>query len=212
MKIFVGSLMIISLLGCTHHHHDRHWDHHVKHDYSQKDYSQFTSWQLEPNTYRPRYTHKLLSDYTEKMAMKLVENMKYVSDRTPIAVTSFVNLDNNLQTTNVLGNQLAENFMSELQEFGLSVVDVNHTGTVLVTSSGDFSFSRDGNELGQYPDIDYVLSGTLTYNNRGVIINARLIGVDTKVVVATSRGFIPHFIVESLYPSQLKDGIKISKM
>jgi TolB-like protein len=167
-------------------------------------------WQAPANTYRPMYTNKLLSDYTEQLAMKLIENMKYVTDRTPIAVTSFVNLDNNLQTTSVFGNQLAESFISELQEFGLSVVDFKHTGSVHVTRQGDFSFSRNGNDLGSYPDIEYVLSGTLTYNDRGVIINARLVGTESKIVVATAKGFVPHFVVDSLHSRGHKDGITLS--
>ncbi|MGL1957823.1 MAG: FlgO family outer membrane protein [Colwellia sp.] len=167
-------------------------------------------WQPPANSYRPMYTGKLLSDYTEQLAMKLIENMKYVTDRTPIAVTSFVNLDNNLQTTNIFGNQLAESFISELQEFGLSVVDFKHTGSVRVTRNGDFSFSRNGDELGSYPSIEYVLSGTLTYNDRGVIVNARLIGTESKVVVATAKGFIPHFVVDSLHSRGRRDGITLS--
>jgi TolB-like protein len=167
-------------------------------------------WQPPSNSYRPMYTNKLLSDYTEQLAMKLIENMKYVTDRTPIAVTSFVNLDNNLQTTNIFGNQLAESFISELQEFGLSIVDFKHTGAVRVTSNGDFTFSRKGDELGSYPAIEYVLSGTLTYNDRGVIVNARLIGTESKVVVATAKGFIPHFVVDSLHSKGRRDGITLS--
>jgi TolB-like protein len=167
-------------------------------------------WQAPLNSYHPITTNKLLSDYTEQLAMKLIENMRYVSDKSPIAVTSFVNLDNNLQTTSVFGNQLAEGFISELQEFGLSVVDYKHTGAVHVTKTGDFSFSRNGDELGSYPEIEYVLSGTLIYSDRGVIVNTRLIGTESKVVVATAKGFIPHFVVNSLYSRDRRDGINLS--
>ncbi|GAA6203870.1 FlgO family outer membrane protein [Thalassotalea sp. SU-HH00458] len=205
-------IALISLTGCAYHHHDRHWAHQGKQHNEKSMHNQLMDWQLSSTVYRPRTTHKLLSDYTEVLAMKLIENMKYVSDKTPIAITSFVELDNNLQTTNILGNQLAESFMNEMQEFGLSVVDVNHMGKVVVTPSGDFSFSRDGKELGQFPELDYVLSGTLTYNTRGVIINARIVGVDSKVVVSSAKGFIPHFIVESLHPSYLRDGINLTSI
>lgn len=58
--------------------------------------------------------------------MKLIENMNYINSNTPIAITSFVNLDDNLQTTNIFGNHLAESFITELQEFGLSVMNNSH--------------------------------------------------------------------------------------
>lgn len=209
-KKFILSAAIIlatSGYGCTYHssldgvNHD--------HRYTQANNPNL-GWQAAENSYRPMYTSKLLSDYTEQLTMKLIENMRYVTDRAPIAVTSFVNLDNNLQTTSIFGNQLAESFISELQEFGLSVVDYKHTGAIRVTDKGDFSFSRDRSELSNYPAIEYVLSGTLTYNNRGVIINARLVGNESKVVVATAKGFIPHFVVNSLYSSKRRDGVMLN--
>jgi TolB-like protein len=209
-KIFILSTAIVlatSGYGCTSHSSSNGVIH--GHEYNHAN-NPNRGWQSPENSYRPMYTNKLLSDYTEQLAMKLIENMKYVTDRTPIAVTSFVNLDNNLQTTSIFGNQLAESFISELQEFGLSIVDFKHTGAIRVTNNGDFSFSRNGDELGSYPAIEYVLSGTLTYNNRGVIINARLIGTESKVVVATAKGFIPHFVVDSLYSTNRRDGITLS--
>jgi len=202
-KIFlVSTAFLLSLSACSHHP-----------VYKGKGASQPNinwGWQAPENSYRPMYTNKLLSDYTEQFAMKLIENMKYVTERSPIAVTSFVNLDNNLQTTSIFGNQLAESFINELQEFGLSIVDFKHTGAVHVTPNGDFSFSRDGHQLNHYPTIEYVLSGTLTYNNRGVIVNARIIGTKSKIVVASAKGFIPNFVVDSLYSKRRRDGISLN--
>lgn len=166
-------------------------------------------WLPPTNSYKPMYTHKLLSDYTRQLAMKLVENMRYVTDRTPIAVTSFVDLDNNLKTTNLLGNQLAESFITEMQEFGLSIVDFKHTGMIETNQNGDFSFSRKASQLSKSVNVQYVLSGTLTYNDRGVIVNTRIVGTESKVVVASARGFIPHFIISSLQSGQRRDGIPL---
>jgi len=204
--IAVPSLLLLS--GCTHFHD--------QHGYASNQNTQMThqdsrwNWQAPVNTYRPMYTHKLLSDYTEQLTMKLVENMRYVTDKSPVAVASFVDLDNNLNTTNIFGNQLAESFITELQEFGLSVVDYKNTGKIEVTPTGDYNFSRNDHDLKGKTHIEYVLSGTLTYNNRGVIVNARLIGIDTNIVVASAKGFIPNFVVESLHNGRYKDGIVLS--
>jgi len=203
-------ISILAITGCSHGHVFQN-DHnsHRSHEHKPESHSSLVNWQIPANTYRPKYTHKLLSDYTEKLAMELIENMQYVSQSSPIAVTSFVDLDNNLKTTNILGNQLAEDFIHELQVYGLTVVDYKHTGQIAVSKNGDFVFSRDGHELGNYPEVKYVLSGTLTYNNRGAIINARIIGVDSKVVVSSAKSFIPSFIIESLHSKtrMYQDGI-----
>ena len=218
-KLFPSAALVVSvaLSGCSSnhhhddsHHHDHHWSHQEQSQPAVQTVDKLRNWQVPASVYSPRVTHKLLSDYTEVMAMKLIENMKYVTPSAKVAVTSFVELDNNLQTTSVLGNQLAESFMQEMQAFGLSVIDFKSMGKVMVTANGDFTFSRDKSVLAHTPDLDYVLSGTMTYNNRGVIINARIIGVESKVVVSSAKGFIPHFIVESLYPNRLTDGIDLS--
>ncbi|SHG74619.1 hypothetical protein SAMN05216361_2971 [Marisediminitalea aggregata] len=168
---------------------------------------QINGWQPPVHTYRPVYTHKLLGDYAEQITMKLVENMRYVTVNTPVAVASFVDLDSSLGRTNILGNQLAESFITELQEFGVPVVDFKTTGVIHVGDSGDFVFSRKLGELARNPHIKYILSGTMTYNDRGVILNVRMVDINSKVVVASSKGFVPQFIVESLYPRNYVDGI-----
>ncbi len=207
LSLLTAALVLSACTNGYHSHHNN--DSHGSKESQTKLYSSLANWQVIDNTYRPKYTHKLLSDYTEKLAMELIENMQYVSQSSPIAITSFVELDDNLKTTNILGNQLAEGFIHEFQEYGLSVIDYKHTGQINVANNGDFVFSRDGNELGHYPEIQYILSGTLTYNDRGVIINARLIGADTKVVVSSAKSFIPAFIVNSLHSKTMfyQDGV-----
>lgn len=167
------------------------------------------TWTLPPHAFRPLHTHKLLGDYAEQMTMKLVENMRYVKVNTPIAVASFVQLDGSLTQTNILGNQLAESFITELQAFGIQVIDYKTTNTIHVGRAGDFVFSRDLNELDQNPNVKYVLSGTMTHNDRGVILNVRMVDLRTKIIVASSKGFVPQFVVESLYPHSISDGITL---
>ncbi|MDG6097700.1 hypothetical protein EXU34_09600 [Alteromonas sp. ZYF713] len=166
-----------------------------------------SGWAPPAHTYRPVFTHKLLGDYAEQMTMKLIENMRYVSTNTPVAVTSLVDLDSSLSHTNILGNQMAESFITELQEFGIPVVDYKTTGVIHVGGSGDFVFSRNLGELERNPYIKYILSGTMTYNDRGIILNIRMVDINSKVVVASSKGFIPQFVVDSLYPRNYVDGI-----
>lgn len=170
----------------------------------------YYNWQAANYAYNPKHAMKQLHDYTEQMAMKLIENMKYVTDHHTIAITSFVDLDDNLNTTNIFGNQLAESLINQLQEFGLSVIDYKVTGSVVSNSHGDFSFSRNSNAVKPYPHIDYILSGTMTYGERGVLINARIVGADTKVVVSSAKSFVPHFIYASVHNKAYKDGIYLN--
>lgn len=146
--------------------------------------------------------------YVRGLMYKLLDNIYGVTDETPMAVTSFVNTDSNFQNTNILGNQIAESFIHEAHNSGLSVVDFKTTDYIRVTQNGDFVFSRDYRELGESAPIIYVLSGTMTQDNAGYLINARIIEIQTKVVAATAQSHIPQFIVDEI-EKETETGIRL---
>lgn len=157
-------------------------------------------WLTPKQLYKPDYTHKSLSDYAEQLAMQLMSKGRQLSARSLVGVTSFVRLDDTLNRSNVLGNQLSELFINEIQEYGISVVDFKTTGDISVRSNGDFVFSRDTYDLANDLAVDFVLSGTLIRNEKGVKVNARIISMNNRVVVSSATLFIPHFVIEELEP------------
>lgn len=131
-----------------------------------------------------------INDVVKGLAFQMLESSAFVSAKTPVAVASFVNLKD-LETTNWLGNQIAENFVHELQRHGLVVIDFKTTGHIRVTKEGDYIFSRDWKELPERQIIDYVVAGTMLEQENGILVNARMIGIQSRVVVATAQSFIP---------------------
>jgi hypothetical protein len=77
----------------------------------------------------------------------------------------------------------------------LVVIDYKTTGSIRVTKQGDYVFSRDWQELPERQIIDYVVSGTMVTQDEGILINARMIGIQSKVVVATAQSFIPNWVL-----------------
>lgn len=146
------------------------------------------------------HSNKQLNDYVAQMAMQLVETFHYFPTESRVAVASFVDLDSELNRTNIIGNQLAEAFIHQLQQFGVSVVDFKTTRDIQVTANGDFVFTRNHSQLDALQQIDYVLSGTMVFGPRGIMVNARVINFRTKVVAASSQQLIPHFVISSIYP------------
>lgn len=156
---------------------------------------------LTPKTmYRPGFTHKSLADYAEQLAMKLVGNARQLSESTLVGVASFVELNSNLQTSSVTGNQLAEMFIVEMQQFGVSVVDYKLAESINVLPQGDFVFSRKARELADDLSLDYILSGTLIRNEKGVRVNARIVSTKNRAVVSSATLTIPHFVIDELSP------------
>jgi hypothetical protein len=80
---------------------------------------------------------------------------------------------------------------------------------------GDFVLSRDFLDLNNSTPIQYVLTGTMTKHQGGFIVNARMLGMESNVVVASAQSFIPFYIVDALIPSgssrqnEVVDGVRI---
>lgn len=158
---------------------------------------------------------KHVGDYVRNMAQDLVANMEYVTERTPVAVTHFSLIDSDLKATNLLGQQMAESFAHEFHKFRMPVVEFKATQFIRVTDSGDFVLSRDFLDLKNSTPIQYVLTGTMTKHQGGYLVNARMLGMQSNVIVASAQSFIPYYIVEALLPSgssrknEIVDGVRI---
>jgi len=152
---------------------------------------------------------KNINHYVRGIMHGLVDNIQYVNSQTPIGVTSFVFLDGDYDKAPLLGNQLSESFMHEVHKFGIPVIDFKTTDYIRVAPSGDYIFSRDFLELKGNLPIKYILGGTLVRHESGYIINARIVGVKSKAIVASSQGFIPSHAVNAILSSSLEDGIPL---
>ncbi len=157
----------------------------------------------------PRHT---LDFFVESLTDDLMVSNTSVSARTPIAVTSFVDLQN-MDATNWLGNSVSEGFIYQFQRRGFKVVDYKTTGSIQVTQQGDFAFSRDWKDLAKEQDIQYVLTGTMLRQEGGVLINARVVGMQSRIVVASAQGFLPADRIgrdlDTLNSMRTEDGVLI---
>jgi TolB-like protein len=148
--------------------------------------------------FSPSQTHKRLNDYASQLAMDLMDNATRLTQQDMVGVTSFVRLNESLGDSTVLGNQLSEYLIAELQDFGLAIVDFKMAGGVTVTPFGDFVLSRKANALAKQVSMDHVVTGTIIEDDRGVRINARIVSMQNKQVVASANIYIPAFIVTDL--------------
>lgn len=197
MKKWLIPVLLPTLLSCTSNTDDNFYQStHV-------DKSEINSYDL------PKHA---INDVVKGLAFQMLESSSFVNPKTPVAVASFVNLKD-LESTNWLGNQLSENFIHEFQRHGLVVIDFKTTGHIRVTKEGDYVFSRDWKELPKRQIIDYVVTGTMMEKDDGIMVNARMIGMQSRVVVASAQSFIPSWVIgDELSRSQnvkIKDGLII---
>lgn len=156
---------------------------------------------MNPASYKPEPAITV-NHYVQSMMHDLAANLEVLSTTFSLGVTSFVYLDGDYQQGDLLGNQLSEAFMHEATQFGIAVTDFKTTDYIRVTPTGDFTFSRDFLELTQQYPIGVVLGGTIVRHQGGVLVNARMVNVNDKKVLATAQTFIPQNVVQALKATQ----------
>lgn len=151
--------------------------------------------------FNPRFTYKSVQDYAAQLAMRLVKNGNGLNGSAKIGISSFVKLDTSLQNTTILGNQLAEYSISEIQQFGLNVIDFKLMPALEVSNNGDIAFSRNVIQLANKQIMNHVLSGTMIERQDGIFVNARIIALGSNRVVSSASILIPSFVAQSTQPN-----------
>lgn len=105
-------------------------------------------------------------------------------------VTSFTDLDK-LGDTTPLGRLISENLMHGLQLHKWQILEARLTKGIDVTEAGEFSLSRDINKLKDEYKISGVVTGTYSVAEGNLTINARVIDINTGMVISSAQTYIP---------------------
>ena len=182
MKIGLLLLTIFLLPGCS-----------TGFDPDIGDYFVSTSNTIDSDERPPKNGLNIL---TKELVAEMLSNNQFVTKQNAIAVTSIVDL-NSLSKTNRLGHQVSEGIVHYLHNSGYRVVDFKLTGTIQVTAEGDFIHSRDWKLLNDQQPVDYLVSGTIDQYASGSYLSMRMVGIQTRVIVASSQAFISAEQLES---------------
>jgi TolB-like protein len=139
-----------------------------------------------------------INHYAKGLMQDLVANLQYVNSTTPVAVVSFVMIDSDYNQSSLLGNQMAESLIHEIHKFGIPVIDFKATGYIRITEQGDFAFTKDYEELSASLAARYIVGGTMAKHKDGYLVNARIVGLKSKAIVASAQSFIPNEIARAL--------------
>lgn len=189
MKIKLSLLTLsIMITGCQSNHTDMSSMPELADDYGNKAFHQ---------GYSPASHKVTLASYAEQMVVSLFQNGGIPANGS-IAVASFVDFDDSLRNTNVLGNQLAENLIIQLQKFGYNVSETKATKVLQIDDSGDYILSRDPRKVKTANNFCCILTGTMIYAPSGIEVNARLFNTRNNMIIASSHTTIPYFVTKHL--------------
>lgn len=163
-----------------------------------------------------------ISSIASRMADGLQQNMFYYLlpdaplDRTSkadnvkivtmprIAITSFVDTDT-YENAGYLGRALAEFLTHEMSSRAFDVTEYKLTGKLSVSKDGDYILSRNWHKIAKDTNVKYLLGGTLTRNDKGVVVVARIINMQTRQSIATATDFIPYSLLPACYRTASKN-------
>ncbi len=138
------------------------------------------------------------------LADQLLRNMDKEFKKYPVIVTTFVNL-NNFKETSDLGRLLKENLVHELQVRGWKVIDINYMPKIVVNKYGEFVLTRDMKRIIKKYKVASILAGTYTVADNSLIVNAKIIDAKSGLIISTGQFEIPlEFVEDLLKNSSLK--------
>ncbi len=144
---------------------------------------------------RPVLDNNNIHYHVEQLAQQLFASSKGFHSNRSIAVgTLLPSAGIGAKTPmalNPMGHQIQESLVTIAAQLGLRVVEFKSTGIVTLKDNMDIMLTRHVNLLQNKVDIDYFLTGTYSEQEDSLVVNIRLIDVQTKNIVAAATGFIP---------------------
>ena len=145
----------------------------------------------------PADTQNTVHYYTQRLANQLFRSVLELKPDAGIAIGTFTQIDTLvLNNTNhhplrLLGLQLEDGLMTASIAQGLKVIEFKTRENLMIQPDQDLMLSRDISQLRGKQDIQYFLTGTLTEQESGVVVNARLIDTVNHQVVAAATDHVP---------------------
>jgi TolB-like protein len=124
------------------------------------------------------------------MADQIERNADRKSLDNTFIVTSFTNL-NKLSETTAFGRLIAENAIHELQVRKWKVFEVRLTKDIVINETGEFTLSRDIKKIKELYKVGGIVTGTYSVAGNHVIVNARVIDINTGLVASSAQIHMP---------------------
>lgn len=119
-------------------------------------------------------------------------------------VTSFTNLDK-IDDTTALGRLISENLIYGLQMHKWRIIELRLSKGVEVNAAGEFFLSRDINKLRDEYKVSGVVTGTYSVADGNLTINARVIDVNTGLIISSGQTYLPVKLLPKTPIEQVKN-------
>lgn len=131
---------------------------------------------------------ELFNQKIHESAMELMGGIReFDPTEKTLAVATFVDLDK-VEETTAFGRYIAERMGQELHKLGFKTLELRQRKDIeIIHGKGEFILSRRSSELLKKARIEAVAVGTYAIVDEEVVVNARLLLVDTARVMSVSQ-------------------------
>ncbi|MCP4321436.1 MAG: hypothetical protein GY951_18500 [Psychromonas sp.] len=149
-----------------------------------------------PNQQHADNTNQILiHQHITRLANKLFSSARGVNLDKSIAVGTFLPItllkEDNQPDQNAMGLQIQESLVTLAMQAGLTIVEYKTMSSIKLQSSTDIMLSRDRKKLHKEINAQYFLTGTYSEQENIIVINARLIEISSRNIVAAATDYIP---------------------
>jgi TolB-like protein len=152
-----------------------------------------------------------INQYIQAISQDLIGNLPSIDIKSAMAVSTFIYTNEDSNSKNILSTQITESFIHEIHQFGIPIIDISDTDESLMLRANDTDISLldelslpENNRL-----LKYIVSGTLTNYQDGILVNARIIDLSNKTILSTAQGFLPPDINNYLPKVNSTNNIKL---
>jgi len=146
-------------------------------------------------TNKPELSNNTIHFHVAQLAKQMFDTALFIDTNKSISVGTFLptkSLGTGLVSSeSLLGHQLQESFITLAAQAGLKVLEYKSMNQIMLKDEKDIMLSRTVSNLSQKFDTDYYLTGTFIKEESNYIVNARIINVNSKAVIAAATDFIP---------------------
>jgi len=150
------------------------------------------STEVKSKDFQSERSFQTISEYTEQMVYQLNKKVSNRNFERTIIVPPFSALSAIDSSNPQLAVDLAEAFIIDMQNVGLPTAEL-----LVANTSTDFQadYLTYIEESSASDDIGFIVKGTMRETKNGVMLYARIIDIDSRKVIASTKKLLPFYLI-----------------
>ncbi len=168
--------------------------------------------QEKANTVKPASSNKspqAIHYYVERLAEQFFLTTNYIDLDKAVAIGTFLPIErlngNTLPKAEPIAHQIQESFITIATQVGLNVIEFKTMKHLKIKNNQDLMLSRQVDDLYSSINADYFLTGNYVEHKDQLVVNARLIELPSRKVIAAATDYIPKNVMTAKSTVMLKD-------